>query len=42
MLFQIFYVGGRRSCKEAQCGARWHRADLQPGFQHFARALGLF
>lgn len=31
-VFQIFHAGGRWSREEDQCGARWHRPDLQPGF----------
>lgn len=42
IVFQIFYVGGRWSCEEDQCGAWWHRADLQPGFQHFVWSVELF
>lgn len=32
-VFQICYAGGRWSCEEDQCGAWWHWADLQSGFQ---------
>ena len=41
-VFQIFYVGGGWSCEEDQCGAWWHRADLQPGFQYSLWAVGFF
>lgn len=42
IVFQIFYVGGRWSCEEDQCGAWWHWADLQPGFQHSVWSVELF